>query len=333
MTKASSLMFALSLSVLALACDTGEDPVEERAAELDASPDAVDAERGHHARGERGHRDEGERAKHGAQRLCSEIACSDEQLAQITELFTSAHEQADPEAHEARKAAHRATNQAIADAFTADEFDVSVLEQAKRDHMGEGHEDRMIEMATGLHGILTPEQRATLADRIEAHGPMFIGHPGKRGHHGKWAGKRGHHGEGEHDPATRIAKKVDHMCEVVTCTEDQRTQLSATFEGVRDEQVAAHEGREGDKPDFGPLAAAFRAETFDAEAARAAMGAGKAMHEARVLEHTKAFAAVVAEIHDILTPEQRRVVAEAIAEHGLHAMMGKGKGKHERGEK
>ena len=343
MTKTTSLFLAAALSAFAFACDTEDDPVvEDRAAELEASPDAVDGHRGKH---HRKHGDEGERAQHFAQKLCADLECSDEQLTQIAELLRSGHEARDPEAREARKAAHREINQKIADAFAADEFDVSVLEQAKPDHEGGEHEGRMLEMAAQLHAILTPEQRAALADRIEAGGPMMFGHHGKRGH-GEW-GKRGrHHGEGERDakvgaegererdPAARMAKKVDGVCELVTCTADQRTQLTATFEGIHDEHMAAREQREASKPDFKPFADAFRAETFDAEALRASMGATKAEHEARGVEHGKAFAATIAEIHDILTPEQRRLVADQIAEHGVRGVMGKrGDKKHSKGER
>lgn len=204
-----------------------------------------------------------------------------------------------------------------------------MLEQAKRDHAGGEHEGRVLEMAAQLHAILTPEQRATLAARIEADGPMMFGHRGKRGY-GDKMGKRGRHhdaGEGEAklDPVARAAKKVDHVCELVTCTDDQRTRLSATFEDIREEHMV-----EGDKPDFAPFADAFRAETFDAEALRANMSAREAEHEARALEHIKAFAATIAEIHDILTPEQRRLVADQITAHGIRGMFGKHHGKKDR---
>jgi Spy/CpxP family protein refolding chaperone len=333
MTKTTAFLFAASLMFTATACDPGEDPVtSERAADADADADvaAPDEVRGHH--GHRGKR--GDHAKFAAEKLCGEIDCSDDQAAKIQELFASRHQVRDPELREAHKAAREQAHKAIADAFRAEDFDPAVLEQVRPEHHGD-HQARMIELAVELHALLTPEQRAALAETIEQRGPMFFGpghhgkrgkrgHHGKRGKRGKW-GPQGERGEGER--GDRLARKVDHLCEKVSCTEEQETQLRATFEGVKEAHHEARENRE--KPDFSGIAALFRAETLDADALAKQLEAAKAKHEARRSEHGQEMGAVVAEIHDILTPEQRAIVADAIEAEGIHVLMGgKRHGKH-----
>jgi Spy/CpxP family protein refolding chaperone len=340
MPRKISLLFAVTLLFTTTACDSTEEPVEDRAAELpDANPDDVGAKRDHH----------GKHGKHNpAEKLCSELECSDAQIAKIDELFASRHEGRDSSgkaAHEARKAARGEAHKAIADAFRADEFDASVLDRVAPDHEQDGHdggdrEAKMIAFATELHAILTPEQRAKLADKIEAGHPMLF-HHGKKGHHGKM-GKHGKHGEkgfaeqhdGDHK-ADRLADKVDQFCEPITCTAEQKTQLSSTFTAVHEAHRDARTEHEADKPDFKPLADAIRAETLDEGQLRAALSEGGVHKQERKGDHLEAMGATLAEIHAILTPEQRAIVAGKIEAEGLHALMGKRhhgkKGKHKRG--
>jgi hypothetical protein len=301
------------------ACDADEAPVtEDRASELsDSSPDQVD---GHHD-GERG-----DRAKFAAEKLCAEIECSDEQAARIAELFASRHDDRGHDRHAGDREAHKATraeaNKAIAAAFAAAEFDASVLERAKPERDSTSHEDQMIAFVTELHGILTPAQRAALADKVEAGGGMMFGGHGKgmKGEHGK-RGKKGDKGE-------HLARKVDGLCEKVTCSEDQKTRLTATFEGAHEAHRDAREDSKDHEPDFKPIAAAFRAQTLDASALRQAMAATKADHSSRSDDRGQQLGAVVSEIHEILTPAQRAIVAAEIEEHGVHALMGKGGKRH-----
>jgi Spy/CpxP family protein refolding chaperone len=308
MPRTIALLFATTLMFTATACDSPEEPVEDRAAETpDAQPGDLDAKRDHH---------DGHWGKHNpAEKICSAVECTDAQLAQIDELFAKRHEQRDEAAHEARKTARAEAHKAIADAFRADEFDVSVLDRVKPEHEdGADREAKMIGFATELHAILTPEQRAKLADTIEAGHPMMFLH-----------GKRGHHfdkGDGEPD-ADHLARKVDGFCEPITCTAEQKTQLTATFESVHEAKQEARAAHEADKPDLKPLADAFRAETLDEAKLRAALAEGKVDMQERKAEHGKQFGTLLAEIHDILTPEQRAIVANMIEADGIHALMGK----------
>lgn len=344
MTRKIALLFASTLMFTVAACDSTDETVEDRAAD---APDANDVA-AHHGMGE-GH--------HGkfnpADKLCAELECTDAQAVQVSELFASAHEgrkaahgDRDDAAHEAHKAERLAANTAIADAFRADEFDASVLDRARPDHDGDidhaDHEAKMVEFAAELHAILTPAQRAELADKIEAGGPMFFaGHHGKmgkhggKGMHGKMMGKHGKHGDkADRDPAEHLAKKVDALCEPISCTAEQKTQLSSTFEGVHQAHAEARTERQANKPDFKPLADLFRAETFDQAKVRAVMAEHKADKQDRKAGHGQEFGSVLAEIHDLLTPEQRGILADKIAADGLHSIMGgKGHGKQGHGKK
>jgi Spy/CpxP family protein refolding chaperone len=317
MPRTIALLFATTLMFTATACDSTEEPVEDRAAEApDAHPDDVGAKRDHH----------GKHGKHNpAEMLCAKVECTDAQVTKIDELLASRHEGRDKEAHDARKAARAEAHEAIADAFRAETFDVAVLDRVAPDpaeHEAD-REDKMIAFAVELHAILTPEQRAKLADEIESGHPMLF-HHGKRGHH--W--KKGDHGEkgekSEEQKAEHLARKVDQFCEPITCTAEQKTQLSATFTGVHEAHREAKAAHEDDKPNLKPLADAFRAETLDEGKLRAALDQGGVHKQERKAEHMKEMGATIAEIHDILTPEQRAIVADKIEAEGLHAVMGKG---------
>jgi Spy/CpxP family protein refolding chaperone len=325
MTKTTTFLFAASLSLSFLtACDPAEEPTTDRAAELESDVDAdADPHHGHHGK-------RGDRAKFAAERLCSELECSEAQATQIADLFASKHEDRDEGDRDAHEAARAEAHKLIAAAFRAESFDPSVLERAKPERDGD-HESRMLEMATKLHAILTPEQRAKLADMIADGGPKFFMGHGKRGHHddGSHDKHEGPHGEGPHgDPAERVAHHVERLCEKVTCTPEQQAQLAQSFTGAHEDRREAHEQRE--KPDFSAVGALLRAETLDTAKLSEAMAATKAEHEARKAEHIKAFGEVVAEVHAILTPEQRAIVADMIEADGVHSLMGKGgkRGKH-----
>jgi Spy/CpxP family protein refolding chaperone len=322
MTKPISLLFAASM-LFTFACDAGEDPVvEDRAAELSETTPAPDVTNGHHAKRH------GDRSKFAADKLCAEVGCSDEQAARIDELFASRHADRDPAAREAHEAARAETNKAIALAFAADEFDPAVLERAKPEHDGASHDDQMIALVAGVHGILTPEQRATLADKLESGGGMLFGHHGKAKHgkHGKH-GKR-QEGAAERDPSERLAAKVDGLCERVTCTEDQKTQLTATFEGIHEARRDAREDAGDRKPNLQPIADAFRADTLNQDALRQAMAAVKREHLSHKADRGQQIGAVVSEIHEILTPAQRAILAKEIEANGVRVLLGKRGDKH-----
>lgn len=316
-SKIALLFAAASMMFVTVACDPAEQQFEERAAESpETNPDGIQAKRGDHGK------------RSPADRLCAKLECSEAQAAAISELFVSRHENRDRADHQARRAARAEANKVIADAFRAADFDPAVLDRAKPERDRSDHQARMLAFATELHGILTPEQRATLADKIEARGPMFLGrHHGKkhrakkhRGNKHRGKAKRGD--KAKRDPAERLARKVDRFCAPVSCTDEQKTQLSATFEAVHQAHRDARAERRADKPDFTALADAFRAETLDEAKLRAHMVEAREHMQERKADHRQQFGNVVAEIHDVLTAEQRAIVADKIETKGLRAAMG-----------
>jgi Spy/CpxP family protein refolding chaperone len=331
MSSKTALVIAASMLFTTVACDSAEDQVEDGAVEAPATdPADIRAERGHHGK-----------RRNAADKLCAELECSEGQASEISELFARRHESRDSADHQARKAARAETNKVLADAFRADAFDPAVLDRAKPERDGSDHETKILAFATELHGLLTPEQRAKLGDKIEADGPMFLGgrgkhgKMGKHGKHGKYdkiekhgkhgkmekhgnMGKRGH--KAKHDPAERLAHEVDRFCEPVSCTDEQRTRLTATFEGVHQTHRDARAERKADKPDFSGIADAFRAETLDEAKLRAHMAKAREQMHDRKADHRKAFGSVLAEVHDIVTPEQRAIIAQEIEADGLRAL-------------
>ncbi|NVB36695.1 hypothetical protein G6O69_02550 [Pseudenhygromyxa sp. WMMC2535] len=332
----TGISLACAMLFTAAACDSEEvdDLTEERSAaaseldvetELDAAP--TDAE------GKRPRPEPGDF-------LCKDLECSDEQAAQISALFAERHEarklahESKSESREAFKAARAEKDATLAAAFRAESFDASVLEDIRPKMDRSAHVDEAVEFASELHAILTPAQRATLADRIQEGGPMFFAGGPRGGKHGM-KGPKGPRGKKSSDsedsesserPAPpagdrvppsseeRLARHVESFCEPIECTDAQSTALAAAFQG-------AHEARRDmPKPDFSSVATAFRADSLDSSELRAAMLAAKP----EVESSGSSFGEVIAEVHDILTAEQREVLAERIESDGLHGLMGKG---------
>lgn len=308
-----------------LACDTDEDTTEARAAELQ-SEQAADEPGDHH--GPKGH------AKM-LDRLCDELACSDDQREAIGELVAAAKRD-----HEGPDASERAAlNEALATAFRSDTFDPSALPQPSDDD----HVARRTEMATlivGIHGILTSEQRVALADKVESsEGPlMLLGggkHGGKhgKGKHGK--GKtaeaseqseqreRGPEGEArEFDPAKHAERKVEHLCELVTCSDEQQTKLETVVADAMADMAPPAPPKVDDAAKT-KLAAALRADSLTVAELEPLLDA---MRPAKPDKHAQ-MGELLVSIHALLSAEQREIVADELAEHGPRALMGKG-GKH-----
>lgn len=340
-TKLSTPFLLAAALLFTSACDPESEELDaERSAELDKVDDGQDAEAPddvrRHRRGKRAHKDP-------AERLCAKLECSDEQATQISELFAKHRDarKGDEGEREARKAARDEAQGKLAAAFRADDFDASVLGELHQKRDPEAHLDAAVRFMAELHGILTPEQREQLAAKIEKRGPMFLHHGGKhRGHRGHHKKHRGHEGEGPHaggptevdgpkgerpSPEQRVAKHVERFCEPISCTEEQQGQLAAIMTDAHEQRREHREARKAAKPDFSPVAEAFKAESFDEQAVRSALADAKP----DMSERHEGFATVIAEVHDILTPEQRAVLADKIEAEGLHAVLGKGHRGHE----
>ncbi|MCB9701019.1 MAG: Spy/CpxP family protein refolding chaperone [Myxococcales bacterium] len=321
---------SLPLTLLFVACDS--EPVDERSgeAQIAAADEAADAgEAGHFAH--RGHK-----GPPGA-RLCAMVECSDAQASAVAELFTKNRpEKGD---HRPDFAAMSGDHAALADAFRAGTLSADDLAKHRASLAAAmPAPERRGDLLVGLHGILTPEQRALVADKIAERGPGFLG-GGKHGKHGGHGGhdklgKKGEHGDhakgprfGDHEGAEhegpRAGKMIGKLCAKVECTDEQRSALEAKatelHAGAPDHEAMKAKRDAAQRA----LADAFRGDAFSAADADAFAGGFKEMHEAR----GPGMDAMILELQSVLTPEQRGVLADKIAERGLFGLMGKG-GKH-----
>jgi len=287
---------AMFLAALALAaCDSeSEDPFEARLAELDAEDDLEDLE----APADRRHGKHGRR--HGSHDgpgtdICEAIACTDAQQEQVRAIFARP-EHGERPARADLSAAHAELAKAFA---TADFSEADLLAWAEqlpaRPERGSHRVDAMSE----LHTIVTPEQRTALATKVSA-GDVFAGR--HRGKHERSEGEK------------HTDRRLEHFCGPLDCTDAQQAELAAVF-------AKKHESRPDPQARQDAIAEAFEGDTFDADGLRESC------------EHTPADeAGTLALVHTILTPEQRTIVAERIAEHGPRALMGKGGGHGRRGK-
>ncbi len=281
---------ALFLAALALAaCDS--EPEDPSEARLAE----LDAEDDLEDLAEPPHRKHGKR--HGSHdgpsaEICEAIECTEAQQEQVKSIFARPEHGERPERPDL-SAAHAE----LAKAFATPDFNEADLlawaeQLPDRSERGSHRVDAMSE----LHTILTPEQRTALAAKVSA-GEVFAGR-----RHGKHERPEG---------SDHAERRIKHFCESLDCTEAQRTELTAVF-------AKKHESRPDPQARQDAIAEAFKGDTFDAEGLRESC------------EHDPGDdAGTLAEVHTVLTPEQRTVLAERIAKHGPRALMGKG-GKHGR---
>ncbi len=303
MLKRISLCLPL---LLTLACDSGDESVEARSAD---EPDAIATEHGDHDR--EGHFDHGKKM---VDHLCGEIECSDDQRESIAELLAANKPERGPEG-EGREDFQRA----LADAFRAETFDLAALPKPDDQEAHEAHRTQMATTIVGLHDLLTAEQRELIAAKIEAGGPMgLLGHgPGMRGHGKRGEGERGQEG----DAAKHAELEVERLCATLTCTEAQVEELGSIFTDAMAELAPPEPAKVDDALET-RFAAAFRADALALADVEALLDATRPAKPPR-----PAMDELLVSIHAVLTPEQRGLLADEIAERGPHAIFG-GKGKH-----
>lgn len=306
-----TLSLCLGVAVALTACDTeAEPPPQSEQAAVDAdAPPQVAAEDGDpdndHARHRRGHR------PNPVAHLCEQVDCSDTQRDDLEALFAEVRgSRGDRAKH---KDARRQHAKAIADAFRAETFDPSTIEEAMKGREGK-HEERkqaMQTLAVGVHDILTSEQRDALADRVETGGLHMFGArgPGK-------GGRKGHHGRrSKRGGPPNPERMIDRMCEHLECSPEQRGALGDLARDMRNNRPdpATREAAQA------KLADALRAETLSVEQLEAHHTQMQAMHGAGMAARRDA----MVRFHAILTPEQRAKLADRIEEGGPLPLMGR----------
>ena len=331
---------SLPLCLLFVACDS--EPVDERSGEsalLDdgealeaADADEVDANTDDHRSAKRGRRGP------PAERLCADIGCTDEQTAAITELFAKNRPAKGDRQAAKEKGAERRT--ALAEAFRAGTLSADAMFGQRPAKSGNNRAEMLVE----LHALLTVDQREQAADMIAERGPRLFSGKGKRGPKGKRGakGKRGDKGKrgakhhdgdksGAHEgrlaakSGPKSGKRIERLCAKVECTDEQRSTLLAQAAELHPAPKGDREARKAEhKAANAALASAFRGDSFST-ADLEGFGAGaKAKLEAK----REAKSAMVIALQEVLTTEQRAVVADMIAERGLGSVMGGKRGKH-----
>ncbi|MGH1344922.1 MAG: hypothetical protein ACRBN8_25405 [Nannocystales bacterium] len=286
---------ALFLAALALAaCDSEpQDPSEARLAELDSEDDLADSEvrhEGHHGK-------HGKRHDLGAE-VCEAVACTDAQLEQVNTIFARPERGERPERPDLSEA-----NATLAEAFAGAEFGTADMRAwSEQLPARPDRKSHRVDAMSELYTVLTSEQRTVLAEKVSA-GEVFAG----RG--------EGHRKHGGPDADERQDRHVTHFCEPLDCSDAQQAELSEIF-GKK------HDSRPDPQTRLDAIAAAFKADTFDAEGLQ-----GSCEHD------TGDKSELVVQVHAVLTPEQRTILSERIAEHGPRGLMGKGGKHHRRGKR
>ncbi|MEZ4383089.1 MAG: Spy/CpxP family protein refolding chaperone [Nannocystaceae bacterium] len=323
--------FTLPLTLLFAACDS--EPVDDRGAAIEQAADDEVADADADAEARPDHR------RHApGDKLCAAIECSDEQQAQIAELF--AKNRPEKGAFKDRHEAGQEQRKALADAFRAGSLtaeDLRAHHEAKKSEMTKRDPGAML---VELHALLTAEQRGALADMMETRGLHFFG--GKHGKHGKH-GERGDKFAGGDKPVKdadhaakrekHAGKRIDKLCSKVECTDEQRATLEAKAAAARDSHIADREAnKEAMTASKKALAQAFRGDSFSAADVERFKGSMESMHGAKASD----MEAMILDLQALFTAEQRGVLADKIEKHGVGALMGgkHGKrGKHGKGGK
>ncbi len=345
----------LPLSLLFLACDA--EPVDERS---DESPLAVAEEVSDPGQAdeldpsEAHDRRSAKRGRKGppAERLCAAIGCDDAQTTAIHELFArsrpaKAERKAHREAAKAEGAEHRS---ALAEAFREGTLSADAITRQRPRKPGSDRGETLVQ----LHALLTPDQREQVADMIAERGPKLFGKQGRKGKRGgegkrhrkgegkgKGKGKRNahSHGDGAPTPEAELAassgpkssKKIDRLCSKVECTDEQRSALLAKATELHPKP--SKEDREARKAERSrahtTLATAFRGESFSAADLEALSAEREAKREAK----GQAKGQMLLALQEVLTGEQRALVADMLAERGVRGVLGGKHGKHGKRDK
>jgi len=145
-----------------------------------------------------------------------------------------------------------------------------------------------------LHALLSPEQRAAVADKVQAHWEVWreANHEAPAG--GKEAGGR-----------------LAELSEMVALTPDQTEKISAALASAMGSKLPKFDPAKA-QAHVQAFATAFSTENFDAKTITENANAGLSVHGTRRL------ALFYETVTPLLTPEQRTKLADELKEHGNH---------------
>jgi len=284
-----------------IACDRDDDAEAARSAEQDDDDDDA-ADGDHHSK------------KSPADKLCAAVECTDAQRTTIAGLLAG-------KPHERPSDATFATaNGELAGAFREPDFEAADLAVWREAVHGDQAPKLSPSTIVAVHTALDAKQRGVLADLLEDRGPgMFFGPRGKGGgkdHHGK--GGKGGKKAGNRDKGGRGPEHaIESLCERVSCSAEQRTQIAVALDGARPE-------RKRDEAADKKMAAAFRSDSLAVADVEAYLDGLMKHHEAEASERD----AAIVSVHRVLTAEQRATLATDIAEHGPRGLMKGDRGGH-----
>jgi Spy/CpxP family protein refolding chaperone len=284
------LLLGGALPVFALACGgsaAGTAPATAPTATAADEENAADVTEHH------GHHHHGGVAMFIAMSLDT-LGVSPEQKAAVEKIRAELFAKMEP-----ARVAEQGVLAALADGVTAGTIDTAKVDAALTQLTGaaSGLHDATADALNQLHAVLTPEQRAALVDKIEAHWALW------------------QRANGDDTAATAPARggHLEVLSKELGLTPDQvdkiRANLGAAAKTSRvqpdPQKVEAH---------LQAFGAAFRGDTFDAKtlttanAANAHLASWGATRSAHFIES----------VNPVLTPEQRAKLAQKLHEHENH---------------
>lgn len=268
--------------------------------------------------------------------FCGLVSCDHKQMVQVERVMEDARITRDAQV-DATEAQAR-----LAEAFRGASLRADDV-QRYFDAVGDG-DDRVRQQAqvlSSLHELLDPPQRRAVATAIDARGPGYVlglrrggrrgaGATGTTGKVGK-AGARGGRGGAGTGPggggrpslAERQKRRVGGICDHLECTDAQRRKLLSEARKIERDDLDADIASMHLK-----LAVVMRKDDAPPEAVARQMTALREKQRQR----ERVISELVASIHAVLTPEQRGVVAEDIADQGPGVALGFRGGARDRGE-
>lgn len=135
---------------------------------------------------------------------------------------------------------------------------------------------------------------------------------GEAGPHGRKGPHGPGHARGPHGGPGRMLGMLSKVCEQVSCSEDQRTELEGIAAGLQPDEAARAKHQAQAKAHHEKLADAFEADPFDADAVAEVKVEKKAVRAAKTVQMTKA----LAKAHGVFSAEQRSQLAGMVETFG-----------------